>query len=206
MPPRYLFSLSEAAARWFVSPFDIVAWALEGLIALSIAIPPVRTGHADFLCGLIDIEPAHVLPLFRANGSTQTVPIRCVKSHNGERCWITDPAEGIMITAADVFIRRAEIERFEKAHRIADRQQPQGADCHTCDGKRSGPGASPRHDWDSFYAAHTRRVYEHGMPPTQAELVREMVAWFERRNGKKAPDESTIARKIRVVWQEMHRP
>jgi phage gp16-like protein len=33
-----------------------------------------------------------------------------------------------------------------------------------------------------------------------------MVAWFERRNGKKAPDESTIARKIRVVWQEMHRP
>lgn len=88
MPPRYLLSLSEAAARWSVSSFDVVTWALEELLALSIAPPPVRIGPTEFLSGLVDVEPTHVLPLFRREAPTQTVPIRCVKDRDGELRWV----------------------------------------------------------------------------------------------------------------------
>jgi hypothetical protein len=207
MPPRYLLSLSEAAARWSVSSFDVVTWALEELLALSIAPPPVRIGPTEFLSGLVDVEPTHVLPLFRREAPTQTVPIRCVKDRDGELRWIVDPAEGIIITAGDVFIRRAEVERFEQEHRIIEGDQsPWAATPRSAGGRRPGPGIPPRHDWDSFYAVLVRRIHEHGMPPTQAELVREMRDWFERRDDKQAPDQGTIARKIRIVWQELHRP
>jgi hypothetical protein len=63
----------------------------------------------------------------------------------------------------------------------------------------------PKYDWDSFYAALTRRIHEHGVPETQAELVREMLTWFERRVNDAAPDESTVRRKVAVVWREMKR-
>jgi hypothetical protein len=37
-----------------------------------------------------------------------------------------------------------------------------------------------------------RRIDEHGIPATQAELVRDTLDWFERRSNKEAPDESTV--------------
>jgi hypothetical protein len=50
-----------------------------------------------------------------------------------------------------------------------------------------------------------RRIHEHGIPPTQAELVRDMLNWFELRDVDHAPDESTIKRKIKAVWKELSR-
>jgi hypothetical protein len=63
----------------------------------------------------------------------------------------------------------------------------------------------PRYEWDAFYAAIARRVHEHGIPKTQAELIREMLDWFEQRGNEQAPDESTVRRKIAVVWRELNR-
>ncbi len=206
MPPRCLLSLLETAARWSVSAFDVVTWALEGLLSLSIASPPVRIGPAEFLSGVVDVEPTYVLPLFRRDGAPmQSVSIRCVRNSDKKPCWIVDPVEGIIITAGDVFVRRAEIERFEKDHRIFDGDKSLPATRRPAGAQRPGPGVQPRHDWDSFYAALVRRIHEHGLPSTQAELVREMRDWFEQRDDERAPDESTIARKIRVVWHELHR-
>src|SRR5947209_5616572 len=47
LPPRFFYCLAEAAARWSVIPFDVVGWASEGLLALSIALPPVKTGPSE---------------------------------------------------------------------------------------------------------------------------------------------------------------
>jgi hypothetical protein len=63
----------------------------------------------------------------------------------------------------------------------------------------------PRHDWDAFYAALTRRIHDHGVPATQAELVRDMLAWFEARDVEHAPDESTIRLKI-TACERTHGP
>jgi hypothetical protein len=74
--------------------------------------------------------------------------------------------------------------------------------------RRGGPGVPPRYDWHEFYGfygALARRIHDHGIPPTQAELVREMLDWFGRRDGGEAPDESTVRRKIVAIWRELSR-
>jgi hypothetical protein len=202
LPPRAFYSLTEAAARWSVTPFDVIGWATDGLLALSIALPPVKTGPDETLSGLVDIEAPHALPLFRRDGApSPTVAIRRVKANENDFRWISDPADGVVIIAADVLVRRAEVDRFEGAHFPPLEERG----WRPAPGWRPGPGVPPRHDWDSFYAALARRIHEHGIPQTQAELVREMRDWFEQREDEHAPDESTIARKVRIVWQELCR-
>lgn len=70
---------------------------------------------------------------------------------------------------------------------------------------RGGPGVPPRYDWDPFYGALARRIHLHGIPGTQAELVRDILNWFEALDIDHAPDERTIKRKIKAVWQELNR-
>jgi hypothetical protein len=206
LPPRSFYSLTEAAARWSVTPFDVIGWATDGLLALSIALPPVKTGPSETLSGLVDIEAPHALPLFRRDGApSPTVAIRRVKAGENDFRWIAEPAEGIVIVAADVLVRRVEVEKFEQRFGSFEGAYPSPRGAVPARGRRPGPGVPPRHDWDSFYAALARRIHEHGIPKTQAELVREMRDWFEQREDEHAPDESTIARKIRIVWQELCR-
>jgi hypothetical protein len=206
LPPRSFYSLTEVAVRWSVMPFDVIGWSTDGLLALSIALPPVKTGASETLSGLADVEAPHLLPLFRRDGvPSPTVAIRRVKGGEGSPCWIVEPMEGIAITAADVLVRRAEVERFEQQYEFFNRLHVPTNGAATAARPRGGPGVPPRHDWDAFYAALTRRIHEHGVPKTQAELVREMLAWFEARDLDHAPDESTIRRKITPVWRELSR-
>jgi hypothetical protein len=206
LPPRSFYSLTEIAIRWSVMPFDVIGWSTDGLLALSIALPPVKTGPSETLSGLADVEAAHLLPLFRRDGApSPTVAIRRVKASDNDFRWIVDPAEGVAVTAADVLVRHAEVERFERQYGFFNGRHVPESDAATAARRRGGPGVPPRHDWDAFYAALARRIHEHGVPATQAELVREMVAWFEARDVEHAPDESTIRRKITPVWRELSR-
>jgi hypothetical protein len=206
LPPRSFYSLNEIAARWSVTPFDLIGWSIDGLLVLSIAVPPVKTGPSKTLSGLVDVEASHLLPLFRREGApSSTVAIRRVKLGDNDFRWIVDPADGVAITAADVLVRSAEVERFERQYVFFSGLHVPKSDGVAAARRRGGPGVPPRHDWDAFYAALARRIHEHGIPRTQAELVREMRDWFERRKDERAPDESTIARKVRIVWQELCR-
>jgi len=205
LPPRSFHSLTEIAIRWSVTPFDVIGWSTDGLLALSIALPPVKAGPSETLSGLADVEAAHLLPLFRRDGApSPTVAIRRVKAGDDFR-WIVDPAEGVAIAAADVLVRRAEVERFERQYGFFNGLHVPESDGVAAARRRGGPGVPPRHDWDAFYAALARRIHEHGVPATQAELVREMVAWFEARDVEHAPDESTVRKKIVGVWRELAR-
>jgi hypothetical protein len=206
LPPRSFYSLTEVAVRWSVTPFDVIGWSTDGLLALSIALPPVKTEPPETLSGLADVEAPHLLPLFRRDGApAPTIVIRRVKAGQGGLCWIIEPMEGITITAADVLVRRAEVERFERHYGFFNGLHVPEASGEVTARRRAGPGVPPRHDWDAFYGALTRRIHDHGVPATQAELVRDMLAWFEARDVVHAPDESTIRRKITPVWRELSR-
>jgi hypothetical protein len=206
LPPRSFYSLTEIAIRWSVNPFDVIGWSTDGLLALSIALPPVKTGPSETLSGLADVEAAHLLPLFRRDGApSPSVAIRRVKAGDNAFRWIADPAEGLAITAADVLVRRAEVERFERQYGFFNGLHVPESDATLAARRRGGPGVPPRHDWEAFYAALTRRIHDHGVPTTQAELVRDMLAWFEARDVEHAPDESTIRRKITPIWRELSR-
>jgi hypothetical protein len=205
LPPRPFHSLNDIAIRWAVMPIDIVGWATDGLLTLSIAVPPTKTASSRILCDLVEIAAVDVLPLFRPEGAKlQKVAVRRARAKgNSEWEWISEPVEGVAVTAPDVLVMRPEAERFERAHGLH-----KGGDLLEQQAQRRrppGPGAPPRYDWDTFFVALTRRIFVQGLPPTQAELVREMLDWFQRRNDEHAPDESTVRRKVAMVWRELNR-
>lgn len=44
-----------------------------------------------------------------------------------------------------------------------------------------------------------------GLPNTQNELVGRMADWFDTHH-KKAPDESTIKKKLKPLWRQLAKP
>jgi hypothetical protein len=208
LPPRPFDTLSDIANRWSVLPFDMVGWSSEALLTLSIAAPPVKTASSQTLCDLVEIAGTDVLPLFRPDGTRlERVTIRRVRAPGQvDWQWISEPADGLTLAAHDVLVTRAEIQRFERQHGLRDSGiSPVDQAARFGRRRAPGPGAPPRYDWDIFFAAITRRVYAHGLPSTQSELVREMLDWFQTRSGDQAPDESTVRRKVALVWRELTR-
>jgi hypothetical protein len=205
LPPRPFHPLTDIAIRWSVAAMDIVGWASDGWLALSIAAPPIKTTSSRIVCDLVQVAPTDVLPLFRPEGArAETVFVRRIREHGeAEWQWISEPADGITVAAADVLLTRAEVQRFEQqtdlGHNSLSRE--------TKEPKRrsAGPGAPPRYEWAAVYAAIARRVHNYGIPKTQAELIREMLDWFQQRTNEHAPDESTVRRKVAVVWRELNR-
>lgn len=209
LPPRPFHSLSDIANRWLVVPIDLVGWAAEGLLALSIAAPPVKTNASKVLCDLVEIAGTDVLALFRSDGAkVESVNVRRLRSHGEtEWHWISEPEAGIVISAPDVLIMRTEVQRFEQAHGLGGSPPARGSktDRRSTGRRPAGPGAPPRYDWDNFFVAITRRVYDQGLPSSQNELVREMLDWFQTRHDQSTPDESTVRRKVALVWRELNR-
>lgn len=187
---------------------DLVAWATQGLLALSAALPPLRTVSSRMLSDIVEIAGSDVMPLFRLNGARfESVAIKRLRAQGEtEWQWIAEPAEGITITAPEVLVTRAEVERFEREYELysgpASRDM-KGA--HSERGRSAGPGAPPRYDWDRFFVAIARRIHDHGIPSSQGELVREMLDWFQARQVEPIPDESTVRRKVAMVWRELSR-
>jgi hypothetical protein len=180
-------------------PIDLVGWATHGLLTLSTALPPIRTASSRVLSDIVEIAGTDVIPLFRPDGARlESVSIRRIRAQGEtEWQWITEPADGVEVSALDVLVTRAEVLRFEREHELHRGDQPVGR-------RAPGPGVPPRYDWDSFFVALARRIFVQGLPSTQAELVREMLEWFQRRNDE--PDESTVRRKVAMVWRELNRP
>ena len=56
-------------------------------------------------------------------------------------------------------------------------------------------GRPAQYDWDKFWVEVCRRIYEDGVPETQAELADKMLSWFIDR-GDENIDQRTIEKKI----------
>lgn len=204
-PPRSFLTVTDTAIRWQVPALDIAGWAIDGEIALSTVLPTVETADKQIASGIVEIDGADVVALFRRDGaSRKPALVRRFRRSKSEWEWIARPTDGVAVAASDVIILRKEFERCERAWGLFDAS---GADSGTKvsnQAKRpAGPGAPPKHDWDAFAGAIARRVHDHGMPVSQGELVRDMMDWFAGRADFPPPDERTVRRKVSAIWKEM---
>ena len=192
-PARYLFTILEAAARWTCSPTQIVDWAISEEIDLVAAFSEVKFSD-ESAAGLLSVPGCEVRPLFRPFGEApKKVYVKQARRLRAAG-WltITAPARGVRFSAADIMITADEIERFEVAHDI---NRTRGA----------GPGAPGKYDWEGFYVAVVKRVYDHGLPVTQAALIGEMQEWFLANSAHgSAPDESTIRQRVKMIWRAVN--
>ena len=179
------------------------AWHRHRPRHLSAALPPIRTASSRMISDMVEIAGSDVLPLFRSDGARlDSVSIRRARAHGETKWqWITEPPDGIGITAPEVLIRRSEVERFEQQHDLS------GGPAHRTSKqldrpellRASSPGAPPRYDWNAFTGAVARRVHDDGMPSSQGELIRDMLDWFGATFGA-VPDESTVRRRVQALW------
>jgi hypothetical protein len=201
LPPKPFHVLNDLAVRWSTQPIDIVGWCIDGLLKLASALPPVRTASWRMLSDVVEIAGSDVLPLFRPDGARlENLLIRRVRVHGEtEWQWISEPLEGVAISAPEVLVTHAEVERFERQHRICGDPTPSEIN-HSCRPEVGrGSGAPPRYNWNAFAGAVARRIHDQGMPASQGELIRDMLDWFGTTFGA-VPDESTVRRRVQALW------
>ncbi|MFN0194479.1 MAG: hypothetical protein ACKVP5_21320 [Aestuariivirga sp.] len=205
-PPRSFLTVTDTAIRWQVPALDIAGWAIDGEIALSAVLPTVDTADKQVASGIVEIDGADVVALFRRDSASRKPALvrRFRRSKKADWEWIARPVDGVAVTAADVIILRAEFERCERAWGLFDVGAADSGTKASSPAKRpAGPGAPPKHDWDAVAGAIARRVHDHGMPVSQGELVRDMMDWFAGREDFLAPDERTVRRKVSAIWREL---
>ncbi len=205
-PPRSFLTVTDTAIRWQVPALDIAGWAIDGEIALSAVLPTVETADKQIASGIVEIDGADVVTLFRRDGASRKPALvrRFRRSKKTEWEWIARPTDGVAVTAADVIILRKEFERCERAWGLFDAVVADNAAKGSSPAKRqAGPGAPPKHDWDAFAGAIARRVHDHGIPTSQGELVRDMMNWFAIGKKEQLPDERTVRRKVAAIWHAL---
>lgn len=196
LPQRVFFTLHETAARWGCTVSDIAGWATTGKLQIMTGIAPVQCGETP-VAGQVVLSPMDLLPMFRRCGTgPQKGEVRRVLPPGGSD-WlhITDPAEGVSVSIADMIIATEEVLRFEDEHDLLRRVV-------------NGTGATSPYDWDGMTVALIKRIHDDGLPATQTELVAEMQDWFaDRSNGAQMPDGRSIRRRITPIWRALrHEP
>ena len=98
-----------------------------------------------------------------------------------------------LVQKVDLVVSHDELVRFEKA-------TPSVANNEAAECQRRG--APQQFDWDAVWVELCAVIFLDGLPSTQTELVQHIAAWLESQ-GKKVPDDSTIKKKIRPLWQRL---
>lgn len=192
LPPRAFFTLHETASRWGCTMADIAGWASEGKLDILTGISGAICG-SDTVFGKITISPLDVLPVFRRHGSCPTeVRLKRIKPDGAEDwAYVTEPADGVEVSIADLLISAQDVLRFEDEHDLLRRTG-------------GGTGSLSPYDWEGMYVAMVKRIHEYGLPATQAELITELQDWFSNvAESGEVPDESTIRRRLRPFWRAL---
>lgn len=192
LPSRAFFTLQETSTRWGCTIADIAGWSTEGKLDIFTGIPLAICG-SEKVSGKITISPMDMLPLFRRSGTGPTViKLQRVKpEHAKDWCYVTEPADGIDVSIADLLISGHDVLRFEEDYDLLRRIG-------------GGTGSRSPYDWEGMYVTMIQRIHDRGLPATQAELIGELQEWFANvvENGE-VPDESTIRRKLSPFWRAL---
>ena len=192
-PAQYFYSILDVAGRWGCTQTEVVNWAISGELDLVAGFLPILFGDEP-AAGLLVVSASDVRPLFRPFGKAEKKVFlkQACPAGSSVLKLITDPVCGVRLTAADIMITAREIDRFEEVHGIGRT-------------RNAGPGAPGKYDWDGFHMALFKRIYVGGFPLQHRELVSEMQEWFiANSTDGGAPDESTIRRRIKAIWQELN--
>ncbi|GAA0304946.1 hypothetical protein [Rhodovulum strictum] len=192
LPPRAFFTLHETASRWGCTIADIAGWAAVGKLDIVTGIPLAICG-TEKVSGKVFVSPMDMLPLFRRSGTGPTsIKLLRVKPDPGaDWIYVTEPADGVDVSIADLLISGQDVLRFEDEYDLLRRIG-------------GGTGALSPYDWEGMYVAMIKRIHEHGLPATQAELIGELQEWFGNvAESGDVPDESTIRRRLRPFWRAL---
>jgi hypothetical protein len=193
LPPRFAYPLYEVALRWGCTITDLAEWATMGQFDLVTGIPRICSDGKP-VAGMVALNAADMLPMFRRDGSgpseIRVYRVRQLDAPRDDWLFISEPEDGIIVHRADILITAADVAQFEETHELSR--------------KPSSAAPTSKYDWDAFYVAVIKRIYEHGLPDTQAEFVAEFQEWFSRRdpNGE-MPDERTVRRRINPIWRAL---
>ncbi len=191
LPKRALFALSEAAARWGCHIADIAEWALSGHLEIMVVIPPTCF-DGEVLSDLVAIAPGDIMAMFRrcGTGPRQGIIRRARALGGNEWRHIPPPEPGMAIMRDDLVLSAASVARFEEEHGVF---------------RRVNPNAGKGHDWEGFYGALILRLFQHGLPEKQGDLVGEMLDWFiANSTDGDAPDESTVRKRVSPILRMLH--
>ena len=192
LPPRAYFTLHETASRWGCTIADIAGWAAVGKLDIVTGIPLAICG-TEKVSGKVIVSPMDMLPLFRRSGTGPTsIKLLRVKPDPGaDWIYVTEPADGVEVSIADLLIGGQDVLRFEDEYDLLRRIG-------------GGTGALSPYDWEGMYVAMVKRIHEHGLPATQTELIGELQEWFGNvAESGEVPDESTIRRRLRPFWRAL---
>lgn len=210
--PKPFYHIDDVLTRWQMSERDLTAFVLSGDLTLSATVAGLRVTFGSFeefgdgqysrmheghryIIGTIDLQRHDGWQCLQNDHWT----ITSLKAPNGEFIDVGDGggAGEFIVARSDLVVTREELARFEGAYGFD--QTVKAIDAEV--GRR---GAPARYDWDAFWVEVCRTIHEDGVPQTQSELVAGMAAWFGRRQ-QSAPDDSTLKKKIRPLWQALCR-
>lgn len=193
LPPRVFWTLEDLAVRWGCAPAEIVGWATEGIIEIVASIGLVQCSGSEPIFGLVVLCAEDIMPLFQRDLSAPKACMvwRIRPPHSETWKIITDPAQGVPIKLGDLLVTAGSAQRFEHEHDPLHR-------VHV------SPGRSSRYEWVGMLQALMIRLFEHGLPASQAEFVAEGQDWFvaNAKDGS-VPDESQIRRKLSPIWRAL---
>ena len=192
LPPRAFFTLHETASRWGCTIADIAGWAAEGKFDIVTGIP-LAVCDDEKVSGKVTLSPMDMLPLFRRSGTGPTaIKLLRMKPEPGrDWAYVTEPADGVEVSIADLLISGQDVLRFEDDYDLLRRIG-------------GGTGALSPYDWEGMYVTMIKRIHEQGLPATQAELIGELQEWFaDVAENDEVPEESTIRRRLRPFWRAL---
>jgi hypothetical protein len=196
LPARVFWTLENLAVRWGCAPAEIVGWATEGIIDIVTSVGMVQCSGTEPLVGLVVVCAEDIMPLFRGNSADAKSCMIWRIRPQGTATWkiITHPAQGVPIQLHDLLVTAKTAQRFEDEYDPLHR-------VHV------SPGRSSRHDWEGMLQALMIRLFEYGLPETQAEFVAQGQEWFvaHSKDGS-VPDESQIRRKLSPIWRALKKP
>ena len=168
----------------------------EGIIEIVTSIGLVQCSGTEPLVGLVVVCAEDIMPLFWGNRpDAKACRIWRIRPQ-GSATWkiITAPANGVEIELDDLLVTARSAQQFEDEYDPLHR-------VHV------SPGRSSRHDWEGMLQFLVIRLFEHGLPESQAEFVAEGQEWFVA-NAKDGcvPDESQIRRKLSPIWRALKKP
>lgn len=200
------YEIEEILERWQMTRQDMLSFVLSDQLTVSITAAglPIIYGRYEeidenlfdkipagckWVIGTIDLNPVDAWQTLRYGKTSVT----SFKSPKGDFQEIDEgrALEGHAIATHDLVITRNEVERFEREQLMFS--QP------IIERRR---GAQQRYDWESFYIEAAGYVYDEGVPATQAEFVNRMSGWFTSK-GFSCPDDSTIKKKLKPLWQRL---
>jgi len=187
------YHIDEVLERWSMAERDVMSFVLSGALTVSATVAGLRvtygicrpsaSGVTDRIAsshrciiGIVPLQPCDAWRVMRQG----EFPITALQAPAEEFAMIDNAAGNNqhVVGKSDLVISHEELIRFEKANpALADHAGSE-------DGTRRG--APSKYEWDDIWV----------------ELCQQVATWLEAQ-GKPVPDDSTIKKKIRPLWQRL---